>query len=186
MGQAKIIQHNALARRAIIGSGPTALAAADQLNKSGRWITDHDRNDCMGGLLIYGIPNMKLDKKVVQHRLDLLAAEESLLIVMPMLPTNSVTWPWDLKIAVLKLMVSTWPLYTSTPTLAHSPSGDTGNDYIRTWIRYECNSAVNDQLRPQPPRHVSTTPHDPVVCVRKVDHSHCEMQNRLARISVTP
>ncbi|KAI9143021.1 hypothetical protein BKA69DRAFT_1027021 [Paraphysoderma sedebokerense] len=60
---------------AIIGSGPAGLAAADQLNKAGHWVTVYDRNDRHGGLLMYGIPNMKLEKKVVQRRLDLMAAE---------------------------------------------------------------------------------------------------------------
>ncbi|KAH9945975.1 NADPH-dependent glutamate synthase [Epithele typhae] len=60
---------------AIIGSGPSGLAAADQLNKAGHWVTVYERNDRMGGLLMYGIPNMKLDKSVVQRRLDLMAAE---------------------------------------------------------------------------------------------------------------
>ncbi|KAI8979232.1 hypothetical protein BDF20DRAFT_819641 [Mycotypha africana] len=60
---------------AIIGSGPAGLAAADQLNKAGHLVTVYDRNDRIGGLLMYGIPNMKLDKKVVQRRIDLLAAE---------------------------------------------------------------------------------------------------------------
>ncbi|KAI8973386.1 hypothetical protein BDF20DRAFT_977729 [Mycotypha africana] len=60
---------------AIIGSGPAGLAAADQLNKAGHWVTVYDRNDRIGGLLMYGIPNMKLDKKIVQRRIDLMAAE---------------------------------------------------------------------------------------------------------------
>ncbi|KAI8091565.1 hypothetical protein BDF21DRAFT_490308 [Thamnidium elegans] len=59
----------------IIGSGPAGLAAADQLNKAGHLVTVYDRNDRMGGLLMYGIPNMKLDKHVVQRRVDLLEAE---------------------------------------------------------------------------------------------------------------
>ncbi|KAG0268715.1 glutamate synthase [NADH] [Actinomortierella ambigua] len=62
-------------RVAIIGAGPAGLAAADQLNKAGHLVTVYDRNDRMGGLLMYGIPNMKLDKKIVQRRLDLMAAE---------------------------------------------------------------------------------------------------------------
>ncbi|KAG6891336.1 glutamate synthase [NADH] [Termitomyces sp. T32_za158] len=62
-------------RIAIIGSGPAGLACADQLNKAGHYVTVYDRNDRMGGLLMYGIPNMKLDKAVVQRRLDLMAAE---------------------------------------------------------------------------------------------------------------
>ncbi|XP_006458247.1 NADPH-dependent glutamate synthase [Agaricus bisporus var. bisporus H97] len=60
---------------AIIGSGPSGLACADQLNKAGHWVTVYDRNDRMGGLLMYGIPNMKLDKNIVQRRIDLMAAE---------------------------------------------------------------------------------------------------------------
>ena len=62
-------------RVAIIGSGPAGLAAADQLNKVGHSVTVYERADRSGGLLMYGIPNMKLDKGVVQRRLDLLAAE---------------------------------------------------------------------------------------------------------------
>jgi glutamate synthase (NADH) len=60
---------------AIIGSGPAGLACADQLNKAGHSCTVYERADRAGGLLMYGIPNMKLDKKVVQRRVDLLAAE---------------------------------------------------------------------------------------------------------------
>jgi len=60
---------------AIIGSGPAGLACADQLNKAGHLVTVYERSDRIGGLLMYGIPNMKLDKKVVQRRVDFLAAE---------------------------------------------------------------------------------------------------------------
>ncbi|OBZ85326.1 putative glutamate synthase [NADPH] [Choanephora cucurbitarum] len=60
---------------AIVGSGPAGLAAADQLNKAGHFVTVYDRNDRIGGLLMYGIPNMKLDKRIVQRRVDLLASE---------------------------------------------------------------------------------------------------------------
>ena len=60
---------------AIIGSGPAGLAAADQLNKAGHAVTVYERADRIGGLLTYGIPNMKLDKGVVQRRLDLMLAE---------------------------------------------------------------------------------------------------------------
>ncbi|KAI1006261.1 Glutamate synthase [NADH] [Podosphaera aphanis] len=60
---------------AIVGSGPAGLACADQLNKAGHSVTVYERSDRPGGLLMYGIPNMKLDKKIVQRRIDFMAAE---------------------------------------------------------------------------------------------------------------
>ncbi|KAI5800231.1 glutamate synthase [Peziza echinospora] len=60
---------------AIIGSGPAGLAAADQLNRAGHNVTVYERADRIGGLLMYGIPNMKLDKTIVQRRVDFMAAE---------------------------------------------------------------------------------------------------------------
>jgi glutamate synthase (NADPH/NADH) small chain len=62
-------------RVAIVGSGPAGLACADQLNKVGHWVTVFERADRIGGLLTYGIPNMKLEKWVVKRRVDLMAAE---------------------------------------------------------------------------------------------------------------
>lgn len=60
---------------AIIGSGPAGLACADQLNKAGHEVTVYERSDRVGGLLMYGIPNMKLDKNVVQRRVDFMGKE---------------------------------------------------------------------------------------------------------------
>ncbi|KAG5417631.1 GLT1 [Candida metapsilosis] len=60
---------------AVIGSGPAGLSCADQLNKAGHSVTVYERSDRPGGLLMYGIPNMKLDKGIVKRRTDLLAAE---------------------------------------------------------------------------------------------------------------
>ncbi|MFV9615796.1 MAG: glutamate synthase subunit beta [Gammaproteobacteria bacterium] len=60
---------------AVIGSGPAGLAAAAQLNKVGHSVTVYERADRIGGLLMYGIPNMKLGKDVVQRRVDLLKEE---------------------------------------------------------------------------------------------------------------
>ena len=57
---------------AIIGSGPSGLACADELNKAGHNVTVFERADRPGGLLMYGIPNMKLDKKLVARRVKLL------------------------------------------------------------------------------------------------------------------
>lgn len=60
---------------AVVGSGPSGLACAAQLNSVGHSVTVFERADRIGGLLVYGIPNMKLDKNVVARRVELMAAE---------------------------------------------------------------------------------------------------------------
>lgn len=60
---------------AVVGSGPCGLAAAAQLNSAGHKVTVYERADRLGGLLMYGIPNMKLDKDVVERRLQLMRDE---------------------------------------------------------------------------------------------------------------
>ena len=57
---------------AIIGSGPAGLAAADQLNKAGHDVTVYERNNKIGGLLRYGIPDFKLEKNVIDRRLEIM------------------------------------------------------------------------------------------------------------------
>jgi glutamate synthase (NADPH) small chain len=60
---------------AVVGSGPAGLAAASQLNRSGHDVTVYERDEAPGGLLRFGIPDCKLDKRIIDRRLDLLAAE---------------------------------------------------------------------------------------------------------------
>jgi glutamate synthase (NADPH) small chain len=60
---------------AVVGSGPAGLAAAAQLNSAGHRVTVFERSDRIGGLLMYGIPNMKLDKRLVDRRVDLMREE---------------------------------------------------------------------------------------------------------------
>ena len=62
-------------RVAVVGSGPAGLAAADELNHRGHSVTVFERSDRIGGLLMYGIPNMKLDKSVIYRRMRLMEAE---------------------------------------------------------------------------------------------------------------
>ena len=60
---------------AVIGSGPAGLAAADQLNKRGHSVTVYERADRIGGLLMYGIPNMKLEKNIIDRKIDVMKEE---------------------------------------------------------------------------------------------------------------
>ena len=60
---------------AVVGSGPSGLATAMQLNKRGHKVTVFERNDRIGGLLRYGIPNMKLEKQVIDRRVNLMEEE---------------------------------------------------------------------------------------------------------------
>ena len=60
---------------AIVGSGPAGLAAADQLNKLGHQITVFEKNEVFGGLLSLGIPDFKLEKKIVERRINIMQAE---------------------------------------------------------------------------------------------------------------
>lgn len=60
---------------AVVGSGPCGLAAAAELNKAGHHVTVYERADRIGGLLMYGIPNMKLDKDVIERRVQLMRDE---------------------------------------------------------------------------------------------------------------
>ncbi len=59
---------------AVVGSGPAGLACAAQLNKAGHTVTVYERADRIGGLLMYGIPNMKLDKRLVERRVRLMGS----------------------------------------------------------------------------------------------------------------
>ena len=60
---------------AIIGSGPAGLSAAQELNYSGHTVSVYERDDRIGGLMMYGIPNMKLEKSILEFRIDLMKQE---------------------------------------------------------------------------------------------------------------
>ncbi len=62
-------------RVAVVGSGPSGLAVADQLNKRGHLVTVYERNDNVGGLLRYGIPNMKLEKQIIDRKIKIMEEE---------------------------------------------------------------------------------------------------------------
>lgn len=68
-------QHRIDMNIAVIGSGPAGLAAADQLNKRGYHVTVYERDDRIGGLLMYGIPQMKLEKSVIDRKVEIMEEE---------------------------------------------------------------------------------------------------------------
>ncbi|MGB6975247.1 MAG: glutamate synthase subunit beta [Terracidiphilus sp.] len=68
-------EHNTGKRVAVVGSGPAGLAAAQQLRRAGHSVTVYEKNDRIGGLLRYGIPNFKLEKHVIDRRLNQMKAE---------------------------------------------------------------------------------------------------------------
>ncbi|CAK4082265.1 unnamed protein product [Aphanomyces euteiches] len=71
----RIPSHRTGLNVAVVGSGPAGLAAADELNQMGHYVTVYEREDRIGGLLMYGIPNMKLEKATVDRRVQLLREE---------------------------------------------------------------------------------------------------------------
>lgn len=73
---------------AVVGSGPSGLAAADQLNKRGHSVTVFEREDRIGGLLMYGIPNMKLEKHVIDRKVEIMKAEGVEFVVNSDIGTN--------------------------------------------------------------------------------------------------
>jgi glutamate synthase (NADPH/NADH) len=127
---------------AIIGSGPAGLAAADQLNKAGHYVTVYERNDRIGGLLMYGIPNMKLDKKVVQRRVDLLAAEGIKFITNAHVGVDvDATEIKENNDAVIVATGATWPRNLSLPNRDVD-----GIQYAMTFLQQNTKSLLDSNL----------------------------------------
>lgn len=176
---------------AVVGSGPAGLACADQLNKAGHLVTVYERADRIGGLLMYGIPNMKLDKeKVVQRRVNMMIEEGVEFITNievgrdisadklqqdydALVLCGGSTKARDLKVpgrdlpgvyfALEFLSANTSSLLDSQHKDGNYISaegkdviviggGDTGTDCVATSIRQGCNSVVQFEIMPQPPR----------------------------------
>jgi len=173
--QPRIPRHRTGRRVAVVGSGPSGLACADLLNRLGHEVTVIERADRAGGLLMYGIPNMKLPKTVVERRLQLMEAEG----VRFLLNTEAepeITNEYDAGVlcggakrpralnvpgtfAVDYLTAATRAVLSGCEpaidardkNVAVIGGGDTGNDCVGTALRQGCASVVQLEMMPAPP-----------------------------------
>ena len=176
-------------RTAVVGSGPSGLAAADLLNRLGHEVTVIEKADRPGGLLMYGIPNMKLPKETVGRRIRLMEAEgvrftlnteanpEELRGYDAVLLCGGARKPRSLNVehsdaagvmfAVDYLTAATRAVLDKTVSEASAQDldvvvvggGDTGNDCVGTALRQGCRSVTQLEMMPAPPEN--RTPGNP-------------------------
>ena len=172
---------------AVIGSGPSGLAAADLLNRMGHEVTVIERADRPGGLLMYGIPNMKLPKEVVTRRIDLMIEEgirfrlnteadpEELTSFDAILLCGGAKQPRKLNaegddaggiwFAVDYLTEATKAVLSQGSSKISAAGknvvvvggGDTGNDCVGTALRQGCKSVIQLEMMPAPPESRGST-----------------------------
>ena len=166
---------------AVVGSGPAGLAAADMLNRLGHRVTVVDRADRPGGLLVYGIPNMKLPKQVVARRIGLMEAEgvafrmnaqagpellrefDAVVLCCGARRARKLNVPGEegagVVFAVDFLTEATRAMLDRRPPAVSARDrdvvvvggGDTGNDCVGTALRQGCRSVVQLEMLPAPP-----------------------------------
>eukprot|EP00668_Euglena_longa_P011617 GGOE01014026.1.p1 GENE.GGOE01014026.1~~GGOE01014026.1.p1 ORF type:complete len:2057 (-),score=451.46 GGOE01014026.1:451-6585(-) len=193
----------------IVGSGPAGLAAAHQLNNAGHKVTVFERAPQFGGLLQYGIPNMKLDKKVVARRIQLMRDEgvefvananvgvdidpqELLEKNDALILANGATWPRNLPIKGRDLP----GIHFAMDFLGANPNkvnaagcnvlviggGDTGNDCIGTSLRQGAKSIVSFEIMPQPPNgRAKDNPWPQWPRIFRVDYGHAEVKEMMGQ-----
>ena len=167
-------------RVAVVGSGPAGLAAADQLNRRGHTVTVFERENRVGGLLMYGIPNMKLEKRFVQRRADLMAAEgvefrtscdvgrdgyDAVILccgakkargLPPAEGIEGVCFAVDFLTSTTRSLLDSGLakgtfLDAGGKDVVIVGGGDTGNDCVGAAIRHGCRSVVQLEMLPKPP-----------------------------------
>ena len=168
-------------RVAVVGSGPSGLAAADLLNRMGHAVTVIEKADQPGGLLMYGIPNMKLPKKIIRRRITLMEAEgilfftgteadpESIADFDAVLLCGGARKPRGLNVehadaegvcyAVPFLTEATRAVLNGKPSAMDARGrhvvvvggGDTGNDCVGTALRQGCAGVTQLEMMPVAP-----------------------------------
>lgn len=166
---------------AVVGSGPAGLAAADMLNRFGHRVTVIERADRPGGLLMYGIPNMKLPKEIVSRRIGLMKAEgvefrlnteasaelmkefDAVVLCGGARRARRLNVSGEeaqgVVLAVDYLTDATCALLNGQPAAVSAKGkdvivvggGDTGNDCVGTCLRQGCSSVTQLELMPAPP-----------------------------------
>eukprot|EP00884_Botryococcus_braunii_P011132 jgi/Botrbrau1/20019/Bobra.200_1s0025.1 len=179
-------QRRSRRRVAVVGSGPAGLAAAHDLNKAGHEVTVFEANDRCGGLVMYGIPNMKIEKHLVQRRLDLLAEEGITFVTNARVGEAAGTAPRE--------CISPWSSWrANTRSLLNSNlqdgnfisakgkkvvvigGGDTGTDCIATSIRHGATQVVNLELFGEPPAaRLPNNPWPQWSRIKRTDYGHSE------------
>ena len=166
---------------AVVGSGPSGLAAADMLNRSGHTVTVIERADRPGGLLMYGIPNMKLPKEIVARRISLME-QEGVRFLLNTEPEDAILAEYDavllccgartprglgvpdhdakgVHFAVDYLTETTRSLLEKRESAISARGrhvvvvggGDTGNDCVGSVLRQGCAQVTELELMPQAP-----------------------------------
>ena len=167
---------------AVIGSGPSGLAAADLLNRLGHSVTVFEKADRPGGLLMYGIPNMKLPKSIVERRIQLMEKEgvnfrlnseadpDGLDGFDAILFCGGARKPRSLNVAHMDaegvFFAVDYLTKTTKALLAREDcqfakgrhvlivgGGDTGNDCVGTVLRQHCASVTQLEMMPAPPEN---------------------------------
>lgn len=176
-------------RVAVVGSGPSGLAVADQLNKRGHQVTVFERSDRVGGLLMYGIPNMKLEKQIVERKRKIME-EEGITFVTGANVGKDIKAPGrdaeGIYFAVDFLKANTKSLLdskfadkkyvdTRDKDVIIIGGGDTGNDCVGTSIRHGAKSVTQIEMMPKAPEKRAENnpwPEWPKVC--KTDYGQQE------------
>ena len=177
----RVPRHRSGKRVAVVGSGPAGLAAADLLNRLGHYVTIIERADSPGGLLMYGIPNMKLPKQIVARRIALLQSE-GIEFLLRTEAAPEITDEFDATLlcggsrkprqlnignnscdgvvfAVDYLTAATQALLSGSKPVITAENrevivvggGDTGNDCVATALRQGCRSVIQLEMMPSPP-----------------------------------
>ena len=151
---------------AVVGSGPAGMAAANQLNRMGYEVTVFEKDEYVGGLLRFGIPNFKLNKAIIDRRVDIMAAE-------------GITFKTNAPVDVEHLPegFDAYCICTGTPQARDLDirGGDTGSDCIGTSNRQGAASITQIEIMPKPPvGHNPATPWPQWPVVLKTSSSHEE------------